>query len=101
MSFISYYDFDRLLLKILENTKASEMINVPGFYELASEEFNNEVIRMYEEEQNEIWFINSYFCEGCNELWEDCWDSTSDDECPKCGQPISPYKSKEIQYNDK
>jgi hypothetical protein len=53
MKLISDYDFDRLLLKILENTKASEMINVPGFYELACEEFNNEVIKMYEDEQQQ------------------------------------------------
>ena len=45
-------DFDRILISILQETKASELISVPGFYELVSEEFNNEVLKKWDEEQN-------------------------------------------------
>lgn len=44
-------EFDEILMEILSETKASEMIAVPGFYEIASEEFNNEVLKKWEERQ--------------------------------------------------
>ena len=46
-------DFDRLLLDILSEIKASQMIHVPGFHEVASEEFNNEVLDRWSNEQEE------------------------------------------------
>ncbi len=45
-------DFDRILISILQKTKASEMISVPGFYDLASEEFNNEVLKQWDNEKD-------------------------------------------------
>lgn len=50
---IKQEDFDRILMQILSETKASELISVPGFYELVSEEFNNEVLKKWESEQKE------------------------------------------------
>ena len=47
-------DFDRILMKILRKTKAIEMIIIPGFYEIASETFNNEILEQWEKEQEEL-----------------------------------------------
>ena len=44
-------DFDRILMGILQETKASELISVPGFYEIVSEEFNNMILDRWESEQ--------------------------------------------------
>lgn len=44
-------DFDRILMSILQEIKASELIGVSGFYEVVSEEFNNEVFEKWEREQ--------------------------------------------------
>jgi len=44
-------DFDCILMDVLRETKASELINVPGFYEIVSEEFNNEVLSRWEQRQ--------------------------------------------------
>ena len=50
---LSDIEFDKILMSILSETKASEMISVPGFYEIASEEFNNEVLNRWEQEQGD------------------------------------------------
>jgi len=36
------------------------------------------------------------FYKHCGEEWESVWDSACDDECPKCGKPISPYDYEDI-----
>jgi len=51
-------------------------------------------------------FRNYYKCvkelddKLCNTEWEDEWDCTCDDRCPKCNTAVSPYKSEDIEYND-
>ena len=49
---MSQNEFDCILMEILQETKASELISVPGFYEIVSEEFNNEVLDRWSEKQN-------------------------------------------------
>jgi len=42
------------------------------------------------------WYINYYYCNTCNEEWQDDWDCTCDDECPICGKVYTPYKSEKV-----
>lgn len=42
------------------------------------------------------WFINHYHCSDCNEDWDDEWECTCDDKCPKCNKAYQPYKSENI-----
>jgi hypothetical protein len=44
-------DFDNILFEKLENMKASEIIRLPGIYEIVSEEFNNEILSEWDAEQ--------------------------------------------------
>lgn len=41
----------------------------------------------------ELKYHNYYECKNCDVKWEDEWDSTCDDECPKCETSHTPYKS--------
>lgn len=50
---LSDNEFDCILLEILQETKASELIRVPGIYEILREEFNNEILTRWENKQNE------------------------------------------------
>lgn len=40
-------------------------------------------------------FRNFYECGRCGEKWEDVWTATCDDDCPKCGLTMTPYKSED------
>lgn len=40
--------------------------------------------------------LNHYHCERCDVEWEDAWICACDDECPVCGDDLSPYESTEI-----
>jgi len=42
--------FDEILVKILSNIFASDLLSIPGVYELVAEEYNNEVMSRYAEE---------------------------------------------------
>ena len=44
----------------------------------------------------ETMYLNKYECAACEVGWEDEWSCGCDDECPRCGQAISPYDSTEI-----
>jgi len=44
-------DFDRILVGILEESLASELISIPGVYEAVSEFYNNEVLERWDEEK--------------------------------------------------
>lgn len=44
-------EFDNILTDILRETKAIELITVPGFYEIVAEEFNNEVLTRWRKKQ--------------------------------------------------
>ena len=51
-----------------------------------------------ESTEPEMNFRNFY--RHCGEEWDDCWDSTCDDECPVCGKAISPYKSEDLEEGE-
>lgn len=40
-------------------------------------------------------YTNHYHCEDCDESWSDEWCCTCDDDCPTCGDAISPESSDE------
>lgn len=40
------------------------------------------------------WFNNHY--RHCGVEWTMEWDATCDDDCPKCGHDITPYKSDDL-----
>ena len=44
-------NFDRLLLDVIEEAAAGEILAVPGVAELLSEHFNNEIIDMWDREK--------------------------------------------------
>ena len=43
-------DFSNIPEKIVSNLTTDEIMAIPGFYEVASEYFNNEVLELWEEE---------------------------------------------------
>jgi hypothetical protein len=49
-------------------------------------------------QEHEKTLVNFYECSACDVYWEDEWNCACDDECPKCGKPISPHDSKVIPY---
>jgi len=73
---MSQGDFDRILMGILQDTKACELISVPGFYEIVSEEFNNEVLDRWEKEQGE------HTCKYCGKTG-DCPNAECLDAVPE------------------
>ena len=51
---LSYTEkYDEILTQILSEMKASELLRIPGIYEILSEEYNNEIIDRFETEQDE------------------------------------------------
>ena len=46
--------------------------------------------------EDEKWWRNSYYCEGCDVSWDDCWSCCCDDECPECGKDYTPVESVRI-----
>jgi len=48
------------------------------------------------EYEGEPLFENHYVCEECGELWQDVWYATCDDECPNCGEEMTPLFSYEL-----
>jgi hypothetical protein len=49
---MSNRDFDRILLDVLSEQSTVALLRIPGIYEIVSEEFNNEVITRWENEQD-------------------------------------------------
>jgi len=47
----------------------------------------------FESTQTTQRFMNLYRCTNCATEWEDAWDATCDDECPRCGTVMTPYLS--------
>jgi hypothetical protein len=45
-------------------------------------------------------FRNSYHCDPCEVSWEDIWDSSCNDRCPKCRQETCPEGSEDITPDD-
>ena len=52
MSDITQAEFDNILKQFLKNFKGTELLSIPGIYEILSEEFNNDVIAVWEKQQN-------------------------------------------------
>lgn len=48
---IKQEEYDSILIDILENITVSELLDIPGVYEAVSEEYNNEVLKIWEEQQ--------------------------------------------------
>ncbi|KKK85318.1 hypothetical protein LCGC14_2774480 [marine sediment metagenome] len=48
---ITVEEFNNRLTIKLQKTLASELIHIPGFYELVSEEFNNDILSEWEDDQ--------------------------------------------------
>ncbi len=46
-------DFDQYLEKVLENVTASPLLQVPGVYELVTEHYNNDVLDLWAEDQED------------------------------------------------
>jgi tRNA G26 N,N-dimethylase Trm1 len=100
---ITQENFDRILLEILSQQKANQLIDIPGIYEIVSEFYNNDILRIHKQEladkrkdgSNRV-FKNYYYCERCGEEWDDMWDTSCDDQCPECNAEINPYKSEEL-----
>ncbi len=48
---IDQENFDRLLLDVIENTCAGELVSIPGIVEILNEHYHNEVIDKWDREQ--------------------------------------------------
>ena len=44
-------DFDAILIGILKETTAAELLTIPGVYEIVSEHYNDEVLEPWESSQ--------------------------------------------------
>jgi hypothetical protein len=44
-------EFDRILTKKLDALRASQLLDIPGIYEICSEHFNNEILDDWEAEE--------------------------------------------------
>ena len=47
-------DYDSILIEILKQKRASQLIVLPGIYEIVSEEFNNEILKIWEQRQKTV-----------------------------------------------
>jgi hypothetical protein len=47
------------------------------------------------------WYLNKYKCEDCGVIWEDQWSCGCDDECPGCGDDLSPFNVDMSAYVEK
>ena len=43
-----------------------------------------------------IEYINYYYCEDCDEEWQDVWECQCNDKCPRCNKEIEPENSELI-----
>jgi len=48
---ISQEEFDNMLIEIMNEEPAGNLLSIPGVYEAVSEEFNNEVLRRLESKE--------------------------------------------------
>ena len=53
MSNINQQQFDDLLEEILADTPAGPLLSIPGIFEVLAEHFNNDVIKRFEEQEEE------------------------------------------------
>jgi PHP family Zn ribbon phosphoesterase len=91
-------DFDRILMSIVRDMKVPQIMDLAGVYEAVSEEYNNEVIEKWEEEEN-----LKRTCIYCDEV--------SDEDlvhvkligncCPNCAAEIQKEREEEGEKIDK
>lgn len=43
------------------------------------------------------WYRNYYRCSVCRTAWEDEWDCTCNDRCPRCNAEIEPIRSERLE----
>lgn len=43
-----------------------------------------------------VMYSNTYHCDACNVAWDDEHSCACDDECPRCGDCVSPESSERI-----
>jgi len=48
MKSITQEQFDKILIEILNEYTGAQLLNIPGIYEIVSEEFNNEILERWE-----------------------------------------------------
>lgn len=41
-------------------------------------------------------FRNFYRCTRCGNEWEMTWGGTIDEDCPKCGETMTPLRPEEV-----
>lgn len=51
---ITNEDFNRLLKELVNKEPASNLLLIPGVYEIVSEEYNNEVLNLWASENSDI-----------------------------------------------
>lgn len=51
--------------------------------------------------EHQQFYLNYYQCMECDVTWEMEWDCMCDDPCPKCGHANEPFKSEELDEEDK
>lgn len=50
-------------------------------------------------QEGDLTYINSYWCEDCDILWEDVWECMCNDKCPMCDIETEPFNS-DIEETD-
>lgn len=50
---ITQKEFDQILQNILKKQTGEQLLHIPGIYEILTEEYNNEVISVWEENNEE------------------------------------------------
>ena len=53
MNQINQKEFDNILIRLLSELKANQIIDIPGIYEILSEYFNNDILNIWEMDQDE------------------------------------------------
>lgn len=49
-----------------------------------------------DEDETQNWFVNHYYCDECDEEWDDEWYCMCNDRCPNCNAEIEPHASEEV-----
>lgn len=78
------------LLDVIVLDKDRKDDNLPD-PDLAEDEYTLKLVELDTREAEQPIYTNYYG--HCGVKWTDEWSCACDDECPKCGHDISPYKS--------
>lgn len=72
--------------------------NGKGDDPLFSYSHNSVEIDVEDPKLEKVWFVNHYHCPDCDVSWDDEWDCTCNDRCPKCNAEIEPDSSDDATY---